>query len=211
MATRRPRLLLCGFTAFPGAPRNPAGEIVGAMGREGWAPAGVDLETLLLPVIWREAFAPIEARLAKGGVDGVLLVGVAATSQACRVERLARNLASGSTPDAAGLLWGAVAIVDAGQASLTVTAPVEAMFAAITGKDIPCEISNDAGDYLCNFTLYRLLERAPEIPAGFLHIPQATELAEGGALFFEDQEHAVKAAAQGFASALAAKPVGLQA
>jgi len=60
----------------------------------------------------------------------------------------------------------------------------------------------DAGDYLCNFTLYRLLKHAPGISAAFLHIPQAVELADGGAMSLEVLERAVKAAAQAYARAL---------
>jgi pyrrolidone-carboxylate peptidase len=50
-----------------------------------------------------------------------------------------------------------------------VTAPAEAMLRAIQALGLPVTLSEDAGAYLCNFTLYEMLAQAPV--TAFLHVP----------------------------------------
>jgi len=196
------RLLICGFGAFPAAPRNPAGAAVQALAAKGWRPAGAEVDYLVVPVVWNTAIETIEARLAQARADGVLIVGVAVTARAFRVERLARNRASTTTLDHDGDACGSVAILAQGPLELAATAPIEAIHRAIEVSELPVEFSSDAGDYLCNFTFYRLLlgERAHQV--AFLHTPQARECADGGVVSLADVETAVRAAAQAFAANL---------
>jgi pyroglutamyl-peptidase len=44
--------------------------------------------------------------------------------------------------------------------------------AALTEADFPATLSDDAGDYVCNTTLYRSLHAAPAgRRVGFIHVP----------------------------------------
>ena len=193
-----PRLLICGFGPFPSAPDNPAGLAVRQLRGEAWAPAGAQAAYALLPTVWAEAPSAALEALDAQAAQGVLLVGVAVSAETFRVEIVARNRVSMLRADASGALWPAAAIDVAGPDRRGVTAPVAAMQAAIAARDLPVVLSDNAGDYLCNFTLYRVLAGAGERPAAFLHVP-----AVGGRHGLDDIVAAVRAAAQAFADALA--------
>jgi pyroglutamyl-peptidase len=53
--------------------------------------------------------------------------------------------------------------------------PVEAIASALQAKGTPAQVSNSAGDYLCNYLYYRSLAHLETLHnpprAGFLHIP----------------------------------------
>jgi pyroglutamyl-peptidase len=188
--------LLCGFGPFPSAPDNPAARTVERLKTVGWAPARAEVGYTVLPTIWTEAPARALAAADQLAADAVLLIGVAVGASAFRVETTARNRA-GESPDAAGARWPSPFVEDSGPNTLAVTAPVTAIVEAIAAEGLPAEVSEDAGDYLCNFTLYRLLRQAEGRPIGFLHTPPP-----GDALTLDDIEAAARAAAQAFVANL---------
>lgn len=194
------RLLICGFGAFPGAPRNPAQAVVERLAAAAWGPSGVETGHLVLPVAWDAAAETAQARIAKAAPDAVLLVGVSGRIGSFHVETLARNRAALDKPDAAGACRAEAAIAPQG-GDLAVRAPVEAMLAAVIAAGLPAELSDDAGDYLCNFTLYRLLAARAAARLAFLHTPQARECEPGAAFGLDDVEAAVRAAAQALVEA----------
>lgn len=196
-----PRLLICGFGAFPAAPFNPAGAVVEALSEQGWRSASAHTDYLVLPVIWEEAFTALSRRLRAHPADGVLILGVAVGSEAFRVERQARNHAVTTKPDQAGHLSDSWQILFGGRETLAVTAPVTTIHAALLDAGLPAVLSDDAGANLCNFTLYRQLAASP-VPTGFLHVPQARECDPDAIFELSDIEQAVRSAADAFASEL---------
>ena len=76
------------------------------------------------------------------------------------------------------------------------------MVAALVAEGLPAYASSDAGDYLCNYTFYRLLTEVasgPDAPfAAFLHIPPT--------LGPDDLRRGVKAAASALARTLVFGP-----
>jgi len=196
----QPRLLVCGFREFPAAPRNPSAEVIEALAAQAWSPPDVDIEFLALPVSWTDTVPAVLAAAKARPADGILVVGVATSADAFRVETLGRNKAAradAQDPEAPGPL------IDAGGPGvIAVTAPTEAMLEAIVQTGLAARLSDDAGDYLCNFTLYSLLvaKAAPEV--GFLHVPQARECADGALFGLADVDKAVRAACTAFAGAL---------
>ena len=56
-------------------------------------------------------------------------------------------------------------------AALPARAPIARTVVAMTGAGAACRRSVDAGDYLCNLTLWATL-RSPAPVAAFLHIPK---------------------------------------
>jgi pyroglutamyl-peptidase len=197
MSPSLPGLLICGFGPFPGAPDNPAAEAVRRLQAHQWSPEGVRTACAVLPTVW--ASAPETAlRAAEGeGSTAILLVGVALSAAAFRVESLARNRASEVHADAEGRLWPSAAIDPDGPEEIAVGAPAEAMVAAIDALGLPVDLSSDAGAYLCNFTLYRLLAEAGGRMVGFLHVPPP-----GPELGLDQIEQAVRAAAEAMARRL---------
>lgn len=195
-------LLICGFDSFPAAPVNPAAAVIRRLSAQAWRAGDTDTGFLVTPVAWTGAVEAIQADLAKRPADAVLVVGVATKAQSFRVETLARNLACAVTLDAAGALWPHGAILPDGAETLDASAPCRAMAEAVAALGLPVESSCDAGDYLCNFTLYRLLAAGSAPRVGFLHVPQAWECAPGAAFDLEQIEAAVRASAGAMAAAI---------
>jgi pyroglutamyl-peptidase len=197
MSRRRPRLLICGFGPFPQAPDNPAALAVEQLRARAWSPPGLKTAYAVLPTVWAEAPAVALKAARSLGADAVLLVGVAVGATAFRIETLARNLASQTHPDAKGQYWLQATIDAAGPQDVAVTAPAHAMLLAVAAHGLPVEQSSDAGAYLCNFTLYRLLTATAAPPVGFLHVPPV-----GPGLDLHRIEQAIQAAAEAIATQL---------
>jgi len=203
-----PRLLICGFGAFPDAPRNPSAAAIGVLAGDGWSPPGVETAYLEIPVAWTGSVETVLERLAEAAFDGVLVIGVAVETDAFQIETRGRNIVGVNRPDHDGAVWpGRLILVD-GRAMLPATAPVDAMLAALRAAGLPARLSDDAGDYLCNFTLYRLLAQAAAPVVGFLHVPQVREYDPQADFTLDAVGRAIRACAAALARALS-RPAAL--
>ena len=182
------RLVIWGFGPFPQAPANPSALAVEHLEQAGWAPPGAQVSYAVLPTTWGAAAQTALAARQTHDADAVLLVGVAVGATAFRLETVARNRAGQTLVDAAGERWDHPLIDPAGPDERAVTAPVAAMERAIRDEGLAVTLSRDAGDYLCNFTLYRLLAEHPV--TAFLHVPGV-----GPDVSLDDIVRAVRAAA----------------
>lgn len=200
--TMSPRLLICGFSAFPEAMRNPAQATIEALAALEWSPEGAEASYVTVPVAWRGSVEAILERLADQPAEAVLVVGVAVGATSFHVERLGRNRAAAEKADDVGELWPAGLIAQEGPDELRTVAPTRSMAAAIAREGLAAELSDDAGDYLCNFTYYRLMQAQAAPTVAFLHVPQVREFVGGAAFGLEDVARAVQAAAQAIADGL---------
>lgn len=197
-----PRLLVCGFGPFPGAPDNPAGAAVRALQAEGWAPDDAEIAYLQLPTVWTGAAEALLDGLRNSRAGAVLILGVAIGAELFRVEMRAVNKALTDRTDAVGRLFPRAAISPLGPAVARATAPVEPMVAALQNAGLGAYASSDAGRYLCNYVLYRALtetarDTRPPLVA-FVHVPPVRD-----DLTLADIERGVKAAASSLARTLA--------
>ena len=172
-AHRRQTLLVTGFGRFPGARRNPTLEILAGLERHRarLARLGVDLRCLVLPVVFGGIEPALRAAVAEAEPDVILHLGLAGRRHGISVETRAINRAGPLHPDAARrrpsqrLTLGAPDI-------LRSTFPAVRIRAAIERAGVDADLSIDAGDYVCNATLYRSLAaglaqqvaRPPTIP-----------------------------------------------
>jgi pyroglutamyl-peptidase len=66
------------------------------------------------------------------------------------------------------------------------TLPLAAMLTTLVADGVPAYVSNTAGTYLCNqtmyTTLYLLQRRGLAIPAGFIHLPQSAAMVAASGL-----------------------------
>jgi pyroglutamyl-peptidase len=169
----RPALLLTGFEPFAGHAANPAQEVAKAL--DGRAVGESVVRSAVLPVHHAEA-APRVARLIEE-VEPVAVVhlGLAAGRARIALERVAVNVMDFDTPDNAGFRARGEPCVPGGPAAYFATLPLAAILAALLAEGVPAYVSNTAGTYLCNQTLYATLHRlagrrqAPR--AGFIHLP----------------------------------------
>ncbi len=105
----------------------------------------------------------------------VLHLGLAEGRARIGLERVAINLLDYSIPDASGYQAVDEPCVPGGPAAYASTLPLRSILGALTAEGIPAFISNSAGTYLCNQTLYATLHlvttRGLRARVGFLHLP----------------------------------------
>jgi pyroglutamyl-peptidase len=151
------RLLVTGFGPFLDVDENPSATLAQHCG----------LPFAILPVSYRAVDAWMD-ELDAASFDALLMIGVAAKSEKLRLETVARNEA-GLKPDIDGLVLGPGPFDAAAEFQL---ASSLWQSAGLTMDTDSWSISTDAGNYLCNYTFFRALQRWPEKDIGFLHVPR---------------------------------------
>ena len=165
------RVLVTGFGAFPNAPTNPTAGLVADLARERGrlARCGVHLRTLVLPVLFG-ASDDLAAAIAADCPRIMLHFGLAGRRTSLTIEMRAANRAGILHPDAGGRPAHSLLIVAGEPSHRSVRFPVRETVAAIRRAGVACRASIDAGDYICNETLFRSL-RSPVPIVGFVHVP----------------------------------------
>jgi len=180
----RPVILLTGFEPFGGHAANPSEEVAKAL--DGRAVGGVVVRSAVLPVD-HAAAGPRAARL----VDeldprAIVHLGLAGGRARIALERVALNVMDFDTPDNTGYRACNEPCVPGGPPAYFATLPLAAMLEALVGDGVPAYVSNTAGTYLCNQTLYgtlhRLAERGHPARAGFIHLPLLPAMVAAGGL-----------------------------
>jgi pyroglutamyl-peptidase len=171
------RVLVTGFGGFPGSRKNPTASMIAALARyrPRFARLGIRLELCVLPVVFAQ-IAPSLAFLAREiRPNAILHFGVAPRRAKFCVEARAVNRLSLLRPDAAGARAQHRAVVAQAPTSLKSTVPAEVIAAALRLNGFDAAVSIDAGDYVCNQTLFLSLSQnlAPQHAAlvGFIHVP----------------------------------------
>lgn len=166
-----PKLLVTGFGPFPGAPRNPTEALVAALAAEPAETFGAAaLKALVLPTDYRRSWSILRRLYGSFAPDVVVHFGLSDRIKAIHIERVARNAANPAKLDIAGYAPKRARRV--GPDVLHSTLPVTAIHAALTKAGFPAALSDDAGAYVCNATLYRSLHVAPNgRQVGFIHVP----------------------------------------
>lgn len=168
-----PIILVTGFEPFGPHATNPSEDLAKAVsGRRLEACA---VESVVLPVHHAEAWARLRPILAETDPVAVLHLGLAGARSRIALERVAVNVMDYGLPDNAGYRAAGEACVAGGPAAYLSTLPLAAMLQALAAEGIPAYLSNTAGTYLCNQTMYMTLHeierRELRARAGFLHVP----------------------------------------
>ena len=173
LAPFRQTILVTGFGAFPGAPTNPSAMLLDRLQRHRTrlARLGIDLHCVLLPVVYAELGPRLDAAVAACHPDAILHLGLASRRPHISVETRALNRAGTLHPDAAKRL-PARQLVVGGAGTLKATYPAATIHAALRRAGHNAKLSNDAGDYVCNATLYLSLQAKAAAHIGFVHVPR---------------------------------------
>ncbi len=166
-------VLATGFGAFPGARRNPSADLMAALEhrKARFASFGIKIETRVLPVLYAE-IAPRLAKLAaEVKPDAILHFGLAGRCETISIETRACNRVSLSAPDTGGARARQSCLARGGATVLRARIPAAQIRAALRRAGIGCDLSRDAGSYLCNMALYHSLAAPAPICVGFIHIP----------------------------------------
>jgi pyroglutamyl-peptidase len=169
----RPTLLVTGFEPFAGQSANPAEEVAKAL--DGRAIGDAVVRSAILPVHHAEAGPRVARLIAETDPRAIVHLGLAAGRGRVALERVAVNVMDFDTPDNAGFRAHGEPCVPGGPAAYFATLPLAAILAALLAEGIPAYVSNTAGTYLCNQTLYGTLHLLAssrrDVPAGFVHLP----------------------------------------
>ncbi|HLN77858.1 MAG TPA: pyroglutamyl-peptidase I [Nocardioidaceae bacterium] len=175
-------ILVTGFEPFGGMATNPTEQLV--TGLRGRSVPGVELRTAVLPVRYDDCLRVILDEIERVEPDAVIACGLAAGRTAVTPERVAINVkhtgGDEAIPDNSGRRPVDEPISD-GPDGLFSTLPIREIERVLIGSGIPAAISNTAGTYICNNTMYGVLDHlrreGGDTLAGFIHFPASTEMA----------------------------------
>jgi pyroglutamyl-peptidase len=172
----RLKVLVAGFGPFPGAPKNPSGQLALAVAySRRLAASGAKIVGAVIPTIYREVSSTLIDTLKAENPDVILMFGLAGSTPFMRIETRAANVASGLHPDAAGEKPADHSLIAGAPQILNAHAPVHSLLAAARRARVLAKLSTDAGRYICNAAFFHALDcerntGRPKLIA-FVHIP----------------------------------------
>jgi pyroglutamyl-peptidase len=168
-------VLCTGFSSFPGQAHNPTESLMHFLSKEKYTlekDLKINLDTHVLQTSWKALNVFFET-MPLVQYDAILAFGVAGRSRKIRLETVAKNLTIQSIPDAEGCFATASHIISDMPQKLKVQNPLNHIVDALNHTGLPCRLSRDAGSYLCNAMLYKLLvdKRLENTFKLFVHVP----------------------------------------
>ena len=168
------KLLITGFDPFGGADINPAWEAVKLLPD---TIGDFELTKLEIPTVFGLATEKVLEKAEEIHPDVILCIGQAGGRAAVTPERIGVNIRDAKITDNAGNQPEGQFVAEDGPAAYFATVPVMAMADAIQAADLPGQVSNSAGAFVCNDTLYGLLHHyaGTQVKVGFIHVPWLPE------------------------------------
>lgn len=180
---RMMRVLVSGFEPFGGREVNPTALLVDALkNRDIPIPQDMTLDQVLLPVTFEKSFEVLQEKIDTFNPDIVICFGLAAKRDNIELESRAVNKIHADIKDNAGVDPQNQLISVNGDEVYLSTLPIQGIAGALTKEGLPVKISNDAGNFVCNYLFYRLMEtnQDTERLCGFIHVPLLPEHAKEG-------------------------------
>lgn len=168
------KLLITGFDPFGGEAINPAWEAVKLLPDE---IADFEVHKLEIPTVFGLATEKVLERAKEIQPDVILCIGQAGGRASVTPERIGVNIRDAKITDNAGNQPVGEFVAQDGPAAYFATVPVMAMADAIMAAGLPGQVSNSAGAFVCNDTLYGLLHHyaGTNVKVGFIHVPWLPE------------------------------------
>ena len=168
------KLLITGFDPFGGASINPAWEAVKLLPE---IIADFEVHKLEIPTVFGLAAQEVLKKADEVHPDVILCIGQAGGRACVTPERIGVNIRDAKIPDNAGNQPLGQFVAEEGPAAYFATVPVMDMADAIRAAGLPGQVSNSAGAFVCNDTLYSLLHHysGTGIKVGFIHVPWLPE------------------------------------
>ncbi|MEM8796399.1 MAG: hypothetical protein AAGE61_12600 [Pseudomonadota bacterium] len=182
MKRTRPKILITGFSKFPGAPVNPTERLITWLMAEDWAALRADVEPDLHFRLLATDYRKVDQELAaiKAGIqpDIAIFFGLSAEATGFQLETTARNHVAINRPDVTGYRPASGEIV-AGGPLMETTLPLDDIHRRLSGQNLPVYRSDNAGDYVCNYLFYNAhhhgIGARVGLRAGFIHVPYLDE------------------------------------
>ena len=168
------KLLITGFDPFGGEQINPAWEAVKEL------PDRIGdfvLHKRQIPTVFGKGAEEVLAAAEEIRPDVILCIGQAGGRAAVTPERIGVNIRDAKISDNAGNQPVGQFVAGDGPAAYFSTVPVMAMANAIQAAGLPGQVSNSAGAFVCNDTLYGVLHHyaGTNVKVGFIHVPWLPE------------------------------------
>lgn len=168
------KVLFSGFEAFGGHETNPTALLMMAMERGEIAlPQEMVVDQMILPVTFQDSYQLLEERIKVFNPDVIICFGLAEKRDSLSLESVAVNLMDARIPDNKGEQPVAQKISHGGADRYLSTLPLAGFEGALTRAGIPVAPSQNAGEYVCNYLFYKLMESNLETErlCGFIHVP----------------------------------------
>lgn len=164
------KLLITGFDPFGGETINPAWEAVKLLPD---TIGNYQLTKLEIPTVFGRAAETVLKKAEEVRPQVILCIGQAGGRAAVTPERVAINLRDAKITDNDGNQPVDEPCVPGGPTAYFATVPVKAMVTAMADAGLSAAVSNTAGTFVCNDTLYTLLHRfdGTDVRCGFIHVP----------------------------------------
>jgi len=168
------KLLLTGFDRFPGVDVNASKSLIDFINKTDRYSDIAEVYTHVFKTEYDATLKSIGEILSRVTPDIIISFGVAPNLSNIRLERYATNVISQTCLDDTGEVFTKPHCE--GVDKLKSTLPLKNIQARLTANKLAFEISDSAGEYLCNFLSYQWLTHdyatMPPQACGFIHIPQ---------------------------------------
>ncbi|MHA2827550.1 pyroglutamyl-peptidase I [Vibrio harveyi] len=174
------KVLITGFEPFGGESINPALEAVKRL--NGRKLDGGEVVMCQVPVTRYESIEAVIESIELHQPDIVITVGQAVGRTAITPERVAINVDDFRIPDNGGHQPIDEPVIPGGPDAYFTTLPIKAITRALQQENIPCQVSNTAGTFVCNHLFYGVQHylRDKSVRHGFVHIPLLPEQDSSG-------------------------------
>ena len=168
-------VLLTGFDAFGGEAVNPSWLVAQAL--HGEILQGHLVVAAELPTMFAASGKRLVGLLREHQPALVLCLGLAGGRPCLSLERIAINVQDARIADNVGAQPIDLPVIRSGPAAYFSTLPIKAMLQALTAADVPVEVSQTAGTFVCNHVFYVLMHAlkkqrvAVKARGGFVHVP----------------------------------------
>ena len=168
------KLLITGFDPFGGESINPAWEAVKLLPTE---IGDFGLHKLEIPTVFGLAPGTVATAAQALQPHVILCIGQAGGRSAITPERIGINIRDARITDNQGNQPRGEFIAPEGPAAYFSTVDVNTMVIAMEKAGISATVSNSAGAFVCNDTLYSLLHHfaGTKTKVGFIHVPYLPE------------------------------------
>lgn len=171
------KVLVTGFEPFGGMTENPTSQLVSKLQEEKLT--GFDIHCATLPVVYDKCVQQLITIVENVSPDVIICCGLAFGRTSVTLERIGINIKDtaheGQKGDNEGDKPVDEKIISNGPDGLFATLPIRKMTKELIHNNIPAQISNTAGTYICNNTLYGILHYIAtnhlDMKAGFIHFP----------------------------------------
>ena len=165
-------ILITGFESYGECLDNPSAQIAEFL--DGKEIGGARVAARILPVSATNVPGLVERHIAD--LDPVMIMGMGLWpgEPMIRIERIGINIAEFGIPDNEGVIR-AGDVASNGPEAVKASWPARMIVERLLDAGIPARISDHAGTFLCNSTLYHMLravqERSSVSGVGFFHVP----------------------------------------